>query len=109
MGFVQHSVRAEDGNMEGTPLTVLEASAAGVPVISTNHGGIPDVIINGKTGFLVEEFDVSGMANNMKKLLQDKDLPEKLGRAGKENIKNNYLLKYHIKKIDEILLNAVQK
>src|SRR5690606_9989960 len=61
-GLVQHSITAESGDMEGTPVAVLEASAAGIPVISTFHAGIPDVIKNGETGLLCEEHDVYGMA-----------------------------------------------
>ena len=55
--FVQHSITARNGDMEGTPVGILEASAAGVPVISTFHAGIPDVIIDKKTGLLCEEHD----------------------------------------------------
>ncbi|WP_419180007.1 glycosyltransferase, partial [Aequorivita todarodis] len=50
LAFVQHSIRDEEGDMEGTPLAVLEASSAGIPVISTFHAGIPDVIQDNRTG-----------------------------------------------------------
>src|SRR5690606_23417476 len=60
--FVQHSVVSRDGNSEGTPNSVLEASAAGLPVVATRHAGISDVIADNGTGFLVVERDVQGMA-----------------------------------------------
>jgi glycosyltransferase involved in cell wall biosynthesis len=60
--FAQHSVVASDGDSEGTPVAIMEASAAGLPVVATRHAGIPDVILNGETGLLVEEHDVEGMA-----------------------------------------------
>ena len=59
--FAQHSITAENGDMEGTPVGIVEASYAGLPVISTFHAGIPDVINNRETGLLVEEHDVEEM------------------------------------------------
>ena len=70
LAFVQHSITAENGNMEGTPLAVLEASAAGIPVISTNHAGIPDVVLYEQNGLLCQEKDVQKMTDNIIKLLK---------------------------------------
>lgn len=72
--FVQHSVVARSGDSEGTPVAVLEAGATGLPVVSTLHAGIPDVVIEGQTGFLVAEHDVEGMAERMLRLAQDAEL-----------------------------------
>ena len=46
----------------------LEAGAAGLPIVATRHAGIPDVVIQGETGFLVDEHDVDGMAQRMLRL-----------------------------------------
>ena len=59
--FVQHSIRTVRGDSEGTPVSILEAGAAGLPVVSTRHAGIKDVVQHGSTGFLVEEGDVEGI------------------------------------------------
>ena len=67
--FVQHSVEAENGDLEGTPVAVLEAQCSGLPVVATRHTGIADVVIDGETGFLSEEGDVDRMAQNMLKVL----------------------------------------
>lgn len=107
LGFVQHSITAGNGNMEGTPLAVLEASAAGLPVISTFHAGIPDVIINGKTGLLSEEHDVNTMTENMLNLLNDVDLAKKIGDAGKENINTYFSMERHIGTLQGILESVV--
>lgn len=101
--FVQHSITAENGDMEGTPVAVLEASAASLPVISTYHAGIPDVVINEKTGLLVAEHDVLGMAKNMCKILENDELAEQMGKAGRENIKQNYTMSIHLKKISDLI------
>ena len=63
--LVQHSVIASNGDSEGTPVAILEAGAMGLPVVATRHAGIPDVVADGVTGFLVEERDVCGMATHM--------------------------------------------
>ncbi len=94
--FVQHSITAENGDMEGTPLAVLEASAAGIPVISTNHAGIPDVVINNETGYLVDEHDVNTMATKMIDLLNDKEKASKMGQASKQRIQDHFSMQKHI-------------
>jgi glycosyltransferase involved in cell wall biosynthesis len=67
--FVQHSVVAPDGNTEGLPTGIQEAMAAGMPVISTRHAGIPEAVIEGQTGFLVTEGDKIGFAKQMRRVL----------------------------------------
>jgi len=108
LAFVQHSVMAKNGNSEGTPVGILEASAAGLAVISTRHAGIPDVIIHGKTGLLVEEHDVDGMAENMIKLLDNTELAKVLGTNGKKHIKDNFTIKRHINVLDELIKKAIR-
>ncbi|MFY0715065.1 glycosyltransferase family 4 protein [Seonamhaeicola sp. NFXS20] len=103
LAFVQHSVTASNGDMEGTPLAVLEASVAGLPVISTYHAGIPDVIKHGETGLLSDEHDVETMANHMCKVLDDLDYAKQLGCAGKIYIKKHFSLQRHIDGLQEVL------
>lgn len=103
LGFVQHSITAESGDMEGTPLAVLEASAAGIPVVSSTHAGIPDVIIHGETGLLCEEHEVTIMAINMVSLLDNPALAKEMGQAGKKNILANFSMERHIKALQHIL------
>ncbi len=69
--FLQHSIQAGDGDSEGTPVAILEAQCCGLPVVATRHAGIPDVVIDGETGFLVEEQDVDGMSEAMNLLCQN--------------------------------------
>lgn len=107
LAMVQHSIKADNGDSEGTPVGILEASAAGLTVISTKHAGIPDVIIDGITGLLVEEHDVDGMAENMIQLLKDPEIAKEMGAKGKLNIKENFTLKRHIDVLDELIEKAV--
>lgn len=101
MGFVQHSKVTEDGDSEGTPVAILEASAAGLPIVSTLHAGIPNTVNNNVTGFLVPENDVEAMAEKMLFLLNDKVLAKKMGAAGKAYVSVNFTLEKHIQKLTE--------
>jgi len=104
--YVQHSIVSNDNDTEGTPVSILEASAAGLPVISTRHAGIPDVILHEKTGFLVDEGDIQKMSEYMILLLQNRDMAKKMGNSGKENIRKNHSLDKHISLLNEVLQKA---
>ena len=81
--FVQHSMTDPDtGDEEGLPVAILEAMAQGLPVISTNHAGIPEAVVDGMTGFLVNEGDSTLMAEKIVSLASDDDLRQKFGSAG---------------------------
>ena len=81
--FVQHSVVAPNGDREGTPVSVLEAAASGLPVVATRHGGIREAVVEGETGLLVDEGDLEGMAAHLVALARDPDRAASLGAAGR--------------------------
>lgn len=95
-GFVQHSVTTSYGDAEGMPNSILEASAAGLPVVSTKHAGIVDAVVHGKTGFLVEERDVAGMASAMQRLLEDKALCRSMGEKARDHVRENFPIERHV-------------
>lgn len=101
LAFLQHSVTAENGDSEGTPVAVLEAQAAALPVIATFHAGIPDVVINNKTGLLVAENDIDGMAYAMIRVLKEKGLARQLGEAGRKRVKENFSMQKHLKVLQQ--------
>lgn len=103
LAFVQHSVTAPNGDSEGTPVAILEASAAGLPVIATRHAGIPDVVKHGKTGFLVEEQDVEGMADYMMYLYENPEKAKAMGLEGSQNIRVNFTIEKHLNHLTEII------
>jgi colanic acid/amylovoran biosynthesis glycosyltransferase len=80
--FAQHSMTDPEGNTEGFPVSIAEAMATGVPVVSTRHSGIPEGVLEGITGLLVEEGDVDGMAEAFARLLADPALAARMGAAG---------------------------
>jgi glycosyltransferase involved in cell wall biosynthesis len=107
LAFVQHSITAPNGDMEGTPLGILEASASGLPVVSTLHGGINEAVIHGKTGFLVEEKDENAMADYMIQLLENPEIAKEMGLNGRRHIVENHYQEKQIKKIYELAQNAI--
>jgi colanic acid/amylovoran biosynthesis glycosyltransferase len=109
MCFVQHSRIAESGDMEGTPLSILEAQAAGIPVVSTYHAGIPDVVLHNETGYLVNENDIEGMAQSMGKILEDRAKTIEMGRAARIRCQEHFTLKRHIDSLQTVLERAVKK
>lgn len=68
--FAQHSVTSATGDQEGLPVAILESLALGVPVVSTLHSGIPEVIVDGENGFLVREHDYETMADRLISVLR---------------------------------------
>lgn len=84
--FVLPSRTAPDGDEEGTPTVLLEAASAGLPVVSTRHAGIPDVVADGETGFLVEESDVEALGASLRDLLARGELRARMGRAGRRRV-----------------------
>lgn len=105
--FVQHSVSTGTGDSEGTPLAVLEAGACGLPVVSTVHGGIPDVIKNARNGFLVAERDVNAMTEKMIELKENTNLRELMGLEARNTIEGGYTVQKYLEGIRLVIEKAV--
>jgi colanic acid/amylovoran biosynthesis glycosyltransferase len=89
--FVQHSRTDPDtGDGEGLPVAILEAMAQALPVVSTRHAGIPEAVVEGSTGLLVEEGDAGAMADCLLTLSKDADLRARLGLAGWRRARERY-------------------
>ena len=84
--FVQHSVTSKSGDQEGFALSPAEAALMEMPVVSTMHNGIPEHVIDGETGYLVNEFDYETMAERMIELAANSDLRTEMGEAGRANV-----------------------
>ena len=89
---------------EGFGRSIMEALAMEKAVIATKVGGIPDLIKDGDTGFLVEPHNSEALALKIKELLNNKELREKLGKAGREWVSKNFEWNQGIKKFAELLL-----
>lgn len=85
--FVAPSITAKDGDEEGLPVSIMEAMASGIPVVASNSGGIADLIVDGENGILSEEKDIDGIAENINRLLANKEYSELLVHNALETIK----------------------
>ena len=75
---------------EGFPIAALDAMAAGLPVLATSVGGVPELIEDGKTGWLVPPRDVEALAARLRVLLGDSELRANMGAAGFTRVQNNF-------------------
>jgi glycosyltransferase involved in cell wall biosynthesis len=106
-GFLQHSVRAPDGDMEGTPVGVLEAMGMSLPVVSTRHGGIRDIITEGETGLLVDEYDAKGMAAALIQVATKPEYAKRLGEQARARVLQNWTTEKSVERLWEIIQNSV--
>ena len=104
--FVQHSVTPESGDREGWPVAIAEAAASSLPVISTRHASIPEQVIHGETGFLVEEHDWEAMAEYMCQLAGDRENRVAMGTLAQKHI-SQWDSHDQIQSLQQVLLSTV--
>jgi glycosyltransferase involved in cell wall biosynthesis len=86
---------------EGMGRVLVEAMAAGKPVVASRVGGIPDLVRDGETGYLVPPADEKGLADGIKKLLDDPDKAKQMGLRGQAHCQQ-FSLKAMIQKLDDL-------
>jgi colanic acid/amylovoran biosynthesis glycosyltransferase len=101
--YLHPSVTAPDGDMEGTPVTVMEAMAAGLPVVSTRHGGIMDLLEGTSAGVLVDEYDVEATAQAMVLYARDASRAQSDGAEGRRLMEEKWSMEHSIRKLDAII------
>lgn len=98
--FVLNSRVDENGDMEGTPVSLLEAMSAKVPVVSTHHAGIPDVVKDGVNGLLVPENDNRALENALDKLIRDSNLRNKFSERARKTVEKKYTIEHMKRKLE---------
>lgn len=88
--FVLSAVASADGTQEGIPNSLKEAMVMGVPVVSTRHAGIPELVEHGISGFLAPERDVNRISDCIAALLQNDHLRTELGKAARRTVMEQY-------------------
>jgi len=87
---------------EGTPVSVIEALAAGTPVVATRVGGVPDVVREGEEGFLVETGATDDLAERLCRLAGDAELRQRLGQSGRERVLKRYSVERLLDDVDRL-------
>ncbi len=101
--FLAPSVRGADGETEGgAPVTLIEMSAFGMPIVSTWHCDIPEVVLDGVSGYLVPERDVPALADRLEYLIRHPECWEQMGAAGRQHIEQEYDAKKQALKLEQI-------
>ena len=85
---------------EGTPVSIIEAMAAGKPVVATNVGGVSSLVKNNVNGFLVSPQDAKALSDAIIKLLKNSDLRQKMGREGQSSVFPHYDISQLVKRVD---------
>jgi len=105
--FVMPSVAEAEGGMDNLPTVIMEAMAAGLPVVSTRIGGIPEMVVENETGFLVQPEDAMALVGAIEKVTNDRSLGQRLGQAGHERAQKLFSIEKNARDLCA-LLNALR-
>ncbi len=106
--FILPSITAKNGDQEGLPTVLKEAMAIGLPVISTYHSGIPELIKHNYSGFLVPERDINALAQQIDTLISHPELWAQMSLAGRKKIENEYDIEKENNKLGQILYRLME-
>ena len=105
--YVQHSITSHNNDQEGTPLSILEAGACGLPVIASKHGGIKEVIMDGQTGFLIDEQDTESLYQRMKYVLENPSIAVSMGHRLSDYITENHQLSAYTSRLWDLIVASI--
>jgi colanic acid/amylovoran biosynthesis glycosyltransferase len=106
--FVLPSVQEGSGKMEGVPVALMEAMAAGIPVIASRLSGIPELVRDGATGLLVEPGDAEGLAAAVLRLVRDWEAARKLAAEGRALVEREFNLTRSAAQMNALLLEQMR-
>lgn len=107
--LIAPSVTSSDGDKEGLPSSIIEALATAIPVVATNHAGIPEVVIDGLSGYLVPERDVINLADRIIRLLEDPVLRFKMGKEGRLIVEKSFDIRGQGEKLESLYNDVIHK
>jgi len=102
--FVLPSVIDPEGGMDNLPTVIMEAMATGLPVVSTKIGGIPEMVVENETGFLLRPGDAVALADAIEKVINNLSLAQKLGQAGCERAQELFSIEKNVRELCALLL-----
>jgi glycosyltransferase involved in cell wall biosynthesis len=104
--FVLPSVPEAEGGMDNLPTVIMEAMATGLPVVSTRIGGIPEMVIDNETGFLVRPDDPMALADAIEKVINDRSLGQKLGQAGRGRAQTLFSIEENVRDLCALICSG---
>lgn len=104
--FALPCIVEENGNRDGIPNVIAEAMAMQLPVVSSPISGIPELLVDGKTGLLVAEADCVGVADALQRLLESPGLRARLGKAARRQVESIFVARQLHSELAKILLHA---
>lgn len=105
--LVAPSLTSEEGDQEGIPNAIKEAMASGLPVISTLHSGIPELVTDRVSGFLVPERDASSLAKGLAFLIRHPEICNEMGLAGRRQVEEKFDTHRLNKQLEELYLSVM--
>ena len=103
------SITSQVGDCEGIPVSLMEAMAQAVPVVSTYHSGIPELVEDGVTGYLVKEKHVADLARKLEQLADNSSLRRKMGTSGRKKVTEAYNIEFLCDRLVEIYQELLDK
>jgi len=103
------SVVTRSGDRESGLIVAKEAAACGVPVIATVHGGLPDIVEDGRTGFLVPERDVQRLSERLGRLIADPALRRQMGGAARLKMEREYDVRERVTELEGLYDEAIAR
>lgn len=100
-------ILAMSSDNEGTPAVLIESLSYGTPVVSTNVGGVPDIVRNGESGLLTKANGASELADTIVHMLMDADLRKRMGRKGMEDVKRKFSLENLLGNLEKLYLSEL--
>jgi glycosyltransferase involved in cell wall biosynthesis len=104
--FALACCKDQNGDMDGIPVALMEAMKTGVPVVSTNLSGIPELVIQESTGLLAQPADPADLARQIASLLSSENLRASLGRAGRQHVLQEFSQEKNIAKLVQFFKKA---
>jgi glycosyltransferase involved in cell wall biosynthesis len=102
--YTQHNIKGEiTGQSECFGVSVIEAMAAGLPIVGTRNGGVNETVVDGETGILLDPGDVEGQADAIYRLADDPALRQKLGSAGHKRVSDNFSMEQEAEMLRRIM------
>ncbi len=103
------SRRAASGDAEGLPLICIEAMLSGCALAATRHAGIPECVIDGETGYLVDEGDAEALADRLGRMLADPEATRKMGQAGRAHAERDFNLTRQSLRLEDHLIRVARE